>query len=479
MDLLLFEIKNVFLPETVLLGFILFNIIFSLFFGKRFYKISERIALCGVLIPMASMALGVSNPGYTIFSEEFIQTNFTIVLKILILTGTLFTVLLSQNLTKKLRFRAFEFYTILLVSAFSALCLVSANDFLPFFVMLEMLVVSNALLIGYWDKNHAKEAAFKYLINSGVASAVLLFGVSYLYGISGELNFSMLYSSYYSQDSSVLYALAGIFIIAGLAFQTCCVPFQRWLPDVNQGASYPVAAYVSAVPVIAAFGIMSRIIANVFTDAPFLQFVMSLMAIITILYGFCGAARQTNIKRFASYSAAAQCGFMMLAVSVFSSYGSAAFIYYAITYLFMSFGAWAAAITFVNSTKSDEIKDYTGIFFVRPYYTAAFSICLFALAGFPPLAGFLSKLCLFTAVMRADSSGLPILIFAVLTTVLGVFVYMNFLKNFFIKNKNANCIIEEQMNTKIVLYFCSLMLIFTFFFANQIIWVAMFASLGI
>lgn len=479
MDLLLFEIKNVFLPETVLLAFILFNIVFSLFLGKRFYKLSERIALCGVLFPMASMALGCSNSGYTIFSEEFIQTNFTIVVKFLILLGTFFTVLLSQNLTKKLRFRAFEFYTILLISTFSALCLVSANDFIPLFVMLEMLVITNSLLIGYWDKQQAKEASFKYLIKSGVATAFLLFGISYLYGLSGELNFAMLYNCYFSQDSSLLFGIASVLIIAGLAFQTCCVPFQRWLPDVNQGASYPVASYISSVPVIATFAIMSRLIANVFSDAPLLQFIMSFMALVTVLYGFFGALRQSNIKRFTSYSATAQCGFMLFAVSVFSNYGSAAFIYYAITYIFMNFGAWAAAITFVNSTKSDEIKDYSGIFYVRPYYTAAFAICLISLAGLPPLAGFLSKLYLFTALMRADSSGLPILIFAVLTTVLGAFVYMNFLKNFFIKNKNANCIIEEQMNTKIVLYFCSLMLILIFFFANYVIWVSMFASFGI
>lgn len=479
MDLLFFEIKNVFLPESLLLCFILFNIIFSLFFGKKFYKISERIALCAILIPMASMSLGVSNPGYTIFSEEFIQTDFTIVLKILILIGTLFTILLSQNLTKKLRFRAFEFYTILLISTFSALCLVSANDFIPFFVAIETLIITNALLIGYWDKYQAKEASLKYMITSAIGMGFILFGVSYLYGTSGELNFSMLYSHYYSQDTSILFVLAAIFIIAGLAFKTCCTPFQRWLPDTCQGASYPIAAYISTVPVIAAFGIMSRIIANIFTDAPFLQIIMSFMGIITVLYGFLGAIRQTNIKRFVAYSSIAQCGYMMLAVSVFSSYGTAAFIYYAITYIFMNFGTWAAAITFVNSTKSDEIKDYTGIFYVRPYYTAAFSICLISLAGLPPLAGFLSKLYLFTAVMRADSSGLPILICSVLTTVLGVFVYLNFLKKFFEKNKNAKCIIEEQMNTKIVLYFCSLLLILTFFFANQIIWISMFASLGI
>lgn len=479
MELLLFELKNVFLPELSLLIAIAVIFIMELFFSKPLYKLSSRTALIATILPMLAISTGIAHTGHTIFSEMYVQSNFSIVLKLLILIGTFLTILLSQNIIKKIRYRAFEYYLIMLIGTFSAMCLVSANNFVSMFVAMETLFVACCMLIGFWDKYRPKEAAIKYLINSAVATAIFLFGVSILYGISGELSFTMLNLHYYGQDTSVLFMLASVFIIIGLMFKTGCVPFQRWVPDVYQGSPYPVAAYLSVVPKLAAFGILARIIGNFMTEMPMLQIVISFIALLTVAFGLLGAIKQNDIKRFLGYSSIAHSGFMLLALSIFSVFGVAAFIYYAVVYLFMNFGAWAAGITFVACVGSDNIKDYQGIFYVRPYYTTAFVICLIALAGLPPTAGFLAKIFLFSSLTRMDLSGLPVVIIAIILTIYGVFAYMNLIRTLFEKTRVPSILTSPQMNTKVVLYFCTIMTIVTCFFANQVVWCSMFAALGI
>lgn len=479
MELLLIELKNVFLPELSLLIAIAVIFIMELFFSKPLYKLSSRTALIATILPMLAISTGIAHTGHTIFSEMYVQSNFSIVLKLLILIGTFLTILLSQNIIKKIRYRAFEYYLIMLIGTFSAMCLVSANNFVSMFVAMETLFVACCMLIGFWDKYRPKEAAIKYLINSAVATAIFLFGVSILYGISGELSFTMLNLHYYGQDTSVLFMLASVFIIIGLMFKTGCVPFQRWVPDVYQGSPYPVAAYLSVVPKLAAFGILARIIGNFMTEMPMLQIVISFIALLTVAFGLLGAIKQNDIKRFLGYSSIAHCGFMLLALSIFSVFGVAAFIYYAVVYLFMNFGAWAAGITFVACVGSDNIKDYQGIFYVRPYYTTAFVICLIALAGLPPTAGFLAKIFLFSSLTRMDLSGLPVVIIAIILTIYGVFAYMNLIRTLFEKTRVPSILTSPQMNTKVVLYFCTIMTIVNCFFANQVVWCSMFAALGI
>ncbi|MDO5305548.1 MAG: proton-conducting transporter membrane subunit, partial [bacterium] len=192
MELLLFELKNVFLPELTLLLAIIVIFLMELFFSRPLYKLSSRTALIATILPMLAISTGVAHTGYSFFAEMYVQSNFSIVLKLLILIGTFFTILLSQNIIKKLRYRAFEYYLIMLIGTFSAMCLISANNFVSMFVAMETLFVSCCMLVGFWDKYKSKEAAIKYLISSSVATAIFLFGVSILYGISGELGFTML-----------------------------------------------------------------------------------------------------------------------------------------------------------------------------------------------------------------------------------------------------------------------------------------------
>ena len=479
MNLLFFELQNVFLPEAILLIFIIFNIIATLLFGKRIYKFSSRIALIAVILPLITITAGIAHGGYTIFSDNYIQTNFTMVIRVLILIGTFFTVLLSQNIIKKLRYKAFEFFTILLTSAFFAMCLVDSNDFVPLFIAFAGLSLTNTILIAYWNKYKPKEAAIKYLISALTGMGFFLFGASFMYGLSGEMNFNLLNIHYFGQDSSLIFVLSSMFMVFGMMFFASCVPFNRWIPDVFQGAPYPVCAYLSYVPVVAVFGILARLFGNIMTEAPLMQLILSVIAILTISYGFIAIIRQNDIKRFFGYSAVAQSGLMLLGLSVFSNYGTASFVYFAIVYLFINYGIWAGGITFVACAKSDNIEDYRGLFYIRPYYATAFVICIAALAGLPPSAGFLSRLYLFSSAMRIDLSGLPVLLIVLILTVVGIYGYFRLISIIFDKSGKHEFFLAEQMNTKIVLYFCTLLTLVIFFFANQIIWLSMFAAIDL
>lgn len=478
MDIALVDIINIFLPETLLFGFIILNLLLSLFFGRTLYKFSSRFALIATIVPLASIAFGISHAGYAIFGGAYISTVFTIFMKVLILLAAFFTIILSQNIIKRIRYRAFEYYTLLLIATFGAMCLAGANDFISLFVSLEILSVSVCMLIGFHNKYQAKEASLKHFVSSLVSSAVLLLGISYLYGMSGEINYYLINNSYFGQDTSLLFMISSILIICGLSFKTGCIPFQNSIPDIYQGTSYPVGAFISTVPKIAGFAALLRMITYIMYDCPILQIIIGVFAILTILYGTLGAIRQTNFKRIMGYSSIIHSGFMLLAVGIFSAYGITAFIFYATTYLFMNFGVWAAGLTFVACTESDEIKDYAGIFYVRPYYASAFIFCIMALAGLPPTSGFLAKLFLFISVMRQDGSGLIFLIPALILTVIALYFYTNLIKTMF-QRKRCKNILSEQMNTKIVLYFCTIITGLIFIFADFISKLAIYASFGI
>ncbi len=478
MDLVFVDIVNIFLPETILLGMIILNLLLSLFYGKKLYKFSSRIALISTIVPLASIVFGIAHSGYTIFGGAYISTTFTIFMKVLVLIGAFFTIILSQNIIKRIRYRAFEYYTLILISTFASMCLISTNNFISMFVAIETIAVSTAVLIAFHNRYNSKEASIKYIIMSALATGVLLLGISFMYGLSGELNFSFINNNYFGQDYSLLYLLSCVLIIIGLTFKTGCIPFNFVIPDIIQSSSYPVAAFISTVPKIAGFSVLARIITDTMYDCPQVQILIEILAIITVFYGAFCAIRQKNFKRLMAYSSIIHFGFLLLSLGVFSAYGLTAFMFYITVYLFMSFGIWAAGITFVACTESDEIQDYAGIFYVRPYYASAFIVCLMALAGLPPTSGFLAKLFLFISVMRQDASGLLFIIPVLLLSVIALIPYLNLIRIMFQRKKCKN-LYSKQMNTKIVLYFCTIMTLLIFIFADYISKLAIYASFGI
>lgn len=473
MDIFL-DIKTAFLQEFILCGFIVFNIIASLFFGKNFYKFAKWLSILAITIAMGVSPLMPVN--YYGFKDSFVANIYTLFFKNLILITAFFVVLLSRNMIKQKRNKAFEYFTLILTATVGAMCLVSANDFIVMFVAMEVLGVACYFLTAFSKNYESKEAGFKYLVMGSVATGIFLFGASYIYGFTNHLNFTMINDFYLKENPALVFTVASILVAAGLLFKIGAVPFANWIPDIYEGTSYPVGAFLSLIPKIAGFAVLGRLLVFIFSFSPILKIILATLAVISIGYGSLGALRQTNIKRLYGYSSIAQSGFILLGISMLSVYSLSTVLFYLFSYVFMNIGIWTAAITFNTSFASDKILDYKGLLYNRPYYAIAFTICLISLAGLPPTSGFIAKLYLFSGITMSSVAFLPALVFALIFAVVGLFFYFNLVKVLFEKTSSPANIDTSLISPKYILYACALITLLLCFFAEKIIQICLSAA---
>lgn len=463
------DIQNAYLPELILFIFIIINIILSLLIRKNTYKIAKIITITSLMLSGLSIFFIQINPTYLAFNNVYISNIYTTAFKILILISGLFTILASNSFIREKRQKSFEFFAIYLAGILSSFSLVSSNDFISTFISLELLSVCCYFLTSFRKNHKSQEAAFKYLITGASSSAILLLGISYLYGITGNINYSNIYDTLYYGEINIMFIVSCLLIICGLTFKIGCIPFNNWILDIYEGANYSICAYLSLIPKIAAIGLISRLFVQIFSYSPFIQILTALIALYSIIYSVIGAINQKNIKRLYAYSSIIHGGFLLLALSTTSVYGLSCVIFYIFTYIFMNIGIWSASIIHTTEYQSDAIDDYKGIFYKHPYYTIALTICLLSLAGLPPTSGFLAKLYLFSSLSRGDFIYLFILFIALCTTVLGIFVYFKIIKVLYEKPDTNISITKYKSLGKIILYLCCFITILIGIFPNEIV----------
>ncbi len=233
---------------------------------------------------------------------------------------------------------------------------------------------------------------------------------SYLYGLSGNINFAEINDIAAQTGINPFFILACLLIICALMFKIGCIPFNNWIIDIYEGSAYSVCAYLSLIPKIAALGLISRLFVLIFSFSPVLQIITALIGVYTIIYAATGAIKQTNIKKVYAYSSIIHSSLLLIAITTLNIYSFSSVIFYIFVYIFMDIGVWTASIIFTANYQTDDINDYKGLFYKRPYFATAFVICLVSLAGLPPASGFLSKLYLFSALARTDFVYLVILL---------------------------------------------------------------------
>lgn len=463
------DIKSAFLPELIIAGFIFINIILSLFFNKKFYKTSQWVAILGVLSAFSAIGFVQAEPTYQAFNNSLICNVYTVFFKSLILVASFFVILISHKIIKKKRAKAFEHFSILFCAILGAMLLVSANDFLTAFAAFETLGISCYLLSGLLKNYKAKEGAFKYLINGLAASGVFLLGASYIYGIFGTLNFDTLAVNLQGYQGSMLFALASILLVCGLAFKISAVPFVNYAPDVYNGASYPAGAFLSIVPVIAGYAILSRLLLIISPYSPALSVIVIVFGLSTVCYGVYGALRQIDMKRFAGYSTAVQSGFVLLSLGVVNAYNIASMLYYLICYLFVNVAMWAGLSMFYNASGRDDLPAYKGLAYKRPFYTTAMIFVLAALAGLPPTSGFLAKFFVMSAIARLGFMYVIFLLVALLLAVVGICAYLRPLRFMFEKNSDTVKLTNKAVFTKITFYVCAGITILLCMYSSKIV----------
>lgn len=467
----LHNIVNIMLPEMAIILFIFVQIILSMFLDMKFYKLAKQLTLFAVILATALCTKVQIDPLYYAFKDSVISDNYTMFYKCLILISSFLIIFLTKKTITDRRDNAFRFNALILTAILGSLTLVSANDFLTMFIALEVLGFAMFFLLAFEKGYKSKEATFKYILISAVSSAVFLFGVSYLYGITSSVNFSVIYEYFLDNSPTLLYSMAAIFVTCGLMFKLGVVPFANWILDIYEGATTSVVTFLSIVPKLAMFGILARLLVFPLSYSFELTFVLVCISVITAIWANFLAVRQTNIKRLMACSSSANAAYVLFTASLVSVFNLSTVLFYLVAYMFMNIGVFAAVIILESSEFSNKLYEFKNFAYKNPIFTMCFATCILGLAGFPITAGFISKLYLFSAIVRSGMVFLPFLMVMLVTIVVSVFYYLRVVKLMFEKSDivESEVISHKTSSAIVILYFCAVITVLFGVFPSKII----------
>jgi NAD(P)H-quinone oxidoreductase subunit 2 len=348
----------------------------------------------------------------------------------------LVTILMSIRYVEQSGTALAEFIAILMTATLGGMFLSGANELVMIFISLEALSISSYLLTGYTKRDsRSNEAALKYLLIGASSTAVFLYGVSLLYGLSGgQTELSAIAQGIAKADvsQSLGLVIALVFVIAGIGFKISAAPFHQWTPDVYEGAPTPVIAFLSVGSKTAGFALAIRLLTTVFPIvADEWRFVFTALAVLSMVLGNVVALAQTSMKRMLAYSSIAQAGFVMIGLIAGTDAGYSSMIFYLLVYLFMNLCGFTCVVLFSLRTGTDQISEYSGLYQKDPLLTLGLSISLLSLGGIPPLAGFFGKIYLFWAGWQAGLYWLVLL--GLITSVVSIYYYIRVVKMMVVK----------------------------------------------
>jgi len=366
----------------------------------------------------------------TAFHDMLIVDPFGTFFRVLVIGIGIFAVLSSSEYLRREHHLGGEFYALIVFSVMGQCIMVTANELIMIFLGIEISSIASYILAGYLrDDKRNNESALKYFLLGSFATAFLLYGVAWIYGITGTTNLDAVRHAIDTTgfDSYALAAVAAALIFVGLGFKVSAVPFQVWAPDVYQGAPAPVSAFLSVGPKAAAFAILLRVFLTAFgsISARWTP-VLWACALATMIVGNFAAIRQTNIKRMLAYSAIANAGYILVAVTAHSDTGAIAAMFYLAAYAFTNIGAFAVITYFARKgERYVAIHDFAGLAQRQPVMAAMMTIFLLSLIGVPLTGGFFGKFYIFKSALDANLVWLTI--FGLLNSAVAAYYYLQIL----------------------------------------------------
>ncbi|MSP20499.1 MAG: NADH-quinone oxidoreductase subunit NuoN [Alphaproteobacteria bacterium] len=364
------------------------------------------------------------------FSGLYIADRFGAFAKILVLVGSALTLILALDYLEREKLERPEFPVLVVTACLGMMVMISASDLLSLYVGLELQSLSLYVLAAFQrDSVKSTESGLKYFVLGALASGILLYGASLVYGVTGVTGFSAIATALGGQERSVGILFGLVFVAAGLAFKVAAVPFHMWTPDVYEGAPTPVTAFFSLAPKVAALALFIRVMTGPFggIDDDWVG-IISLLSALSMLLGSFAAIGQRNIKRLMAYSSIGHVGYALMGLAANSTGGVRGILVYLAIYLGMNLGAWGVILSMrrADGKLVEDINDLAGLARERPLMAAAMAVFMFSLAGIPPLAGFFAKFYVFFAAIDA---GLYLLaMIGVLATVVGSYYYLRIIK---------------------------------------------------
>ena len=424
------------LPEGIVIITLMAILVGDLIFGRSSSRWLPYVAMFGLLNSIVALYFQWNNPNAIAFLGSFSGDNLSIVFRGIVVLSTIVTIPMSIRYIQQSGTSLAEFIAIMLTATTGGMFLCGANELTTVFISLEMLSISSYLMTGYMKRDpRSNEAALKYLLIGAASSAIFLYGMSLLYGLSGgETNLNVIATNVTAINGtqSLGLAISLVFIIAGIAFKISAVPFHQWTPDVYEGSPTPVVAFLSVGSKAAGFALAIRLLVTAYGSmTEQWHFIFTALAILSMVLGNVVALAQTSIKRMLAYSSIAQAGFVMIGLIAGTDNGYSSMIFYLFVYLFMNLGAFTCIILFSLRTGTDQISEYAGLYQKDPLLTLCLSICLLSLGGIPPMAGFFGKIYLFWAGWQAGLYGLVLL--GLITSVISIYYYIRVVKMMVVK----------------------------------------------
>ena len=374
----------------------------------------------------------------------FIIDAFAMFWKLLVLVATALTVLISVRFIEESEVRPGEFYALMLLATTGMLFMASGYSLLSIWISLELMALSSYILAGYFKHElKSNEAALKYFVLGALGSAILLYGISLVYGATGSVQLDEIAAALPTAvgSHSLLLSVGWLMMTVGLFFKVAAVPFHVWTPDVYVGAPTPVTAYLAVASKAASFAILVRILFQGFGAlAVDWQIVVAAVAMLTMIWGNIAALTQTNVKRMLAYSSIAQAGYLLMGVLAASEIGLWSLVFYFIAYAFMTAGVFGTVILLERKEYAGEsIGDYAGLAQRAPLLAAAMLVFLLALTGIPPTGGFVGKFYLFAAAVEAGWTWVAVV--GVLTSAISLYYYFGIVVNMYLKDSDDDSVV--------------------------------------
>jgi len=416
------------LPELVVIGGAFALLIADLFINPQHKVWTHRCAAAILGLALLMLISGTGGQGI-VFHGMFIRDTAADIIKIGVVLVSAMSVLYGWNWLRDHNLRQGEIPVLLLFSTAGMMLLISAGSLLMVYLGLELLALcSYALVASRRDNRMASEAGMKYIVLGSLASGLLLYGMSLIYGATGSLHLDAIRASATASNERLLLLTGAVFMIGGIAFKLGAAPFHMWLPDVYQGAPTPVALFISSAPKLAAFAMAWRLLeTGLGPMAPEVQYLLATLAALSLIIGNLMALMQTNIKRMLAYSTVSHIGFLLMGIAGGGEQGYSAALFYAVAYALMSTASFAVIMALSRAGfEAENIDDFKGMN-ARSPWLAGLVLCIMAsLAGVPPFLGFWSKMAVLAAAANGGLVWLAIL--GVMCAVIGCFYYLRLIK---------------------------------------------------
>ena len=430
---------ELFLPELVLAIFAVLVILLDLFIERK--GVLAVFSIIGLVISAAFAVVMPISPVQSIFNNMLAVDGFAVFFKMLFPFIAALVILSSTDYVSRLsRFRG-EYYALILLSTLGMMLMAAATELISIYIALELTSISLYALVGLLKDSKSSESSLKYLLLGAIASAVLLYGMALVFGVTGQTHLgeiarvirTMALTS--TLDNPAL-ILGIVLMIAGFGFKIAAVPFHMWVPDVYEGAPTPVTAYLSVASKSVGFAVIIRVFYSAFETSDWLSLnwaaIFAVLAAIGMSVGNITALSQTNIKRMMGYSSIAQAGYLMVGLAVMGisppadTLGQSTIIFFLTSYTLANLGAFAAIIAISGKLDSDLINDYSGMVKRAPLLSLALTLCLISLIGMPPAAGFIAKFYIFSGAVQ--NGLLWLVIIAVINSVISAYYYLRVVK---------------------------------------------------